>query len=81
MRERLELQGEKVCGGIGAGKLFFIDRKHAKIPHIDLKAEEIESEIKLSNDIENVVNCLEKRKVVVKGLRKNKNKEISKETI
>ncbi|MBR6422037.1 phosphoenolpyruvate--protein phosphotransferase [bacterium] len=45
MRERLELQGEKVCGGIGAGKLFFIDRKYSKIPHIDLKAEEIPNEI------------------------------------
>ena len=45
MRERLELQGEKVCGGIGAGKLFFIDRKYSKIPHLDRSEEEIPNEI------------------------------------
>ena len=45
MRERLELQGEKVCGGIGAGKLFFIDRKYSKIPHLDRNEEEIPDEI------------------------------------
>lgn len=45
MRERLELQGEKVCGGIGAGKLFFIDRKYSKIPHLDRSEEEIPDEI------------------------------------
>ena len=46
MRERLELQGEKVCGGIGAGKLFFIDRKYSKIPHLDRSEEEIPNEIR-----------------------------------
>ncbi|MBO4699878.1 phosphoenolpyruvate--protein phosphotransferase [bacterium] len=45
MRERLELQGEKVCGGIGAGKLFFIDRKYSQIPHLNLAEEEIPNEI------------------------------------
>ena len=45
MRERLELQGEKVCGGIGAGKLFFIDRKYSKIPHLDRNEDEIPGEI------------------------------------
>ena len=45
MRERLELQGEKVCGGIGAGKLFFIDRKYSKIPHLDRNEGEIPDEI------------------------------------
>jgi len=45
LRERLELQGEKVCGGIGAGKLFFIDRKYSKIPHLDRNEEEIPDEI------------------------------------
>ena len=45
MRERLELQGEKVCGGIGAGKLFFIDRKYSKIPHLDRSEDEIPNEI------------------------------------
>lgn len=45
MRERLELQGEKVCGGIGAGKLFFIDRKYSKIPHLDRNEDEIPNEI------------------------------------
>ena len=38
--------------------------------------DELESEIKLSNDIENIVNHLEKRKIVVKGIRKNRKKEI-----
>lgn len=45
MSDRLVLNGEKVCGGIGAGKLFFIDRKYSNIPHIDRKDEELPNEI------------------------------------
>ena len=46
MRKRLLLHGEKVCGGIGVGQLFFIDRKYLQIPHINIAENEIESEIR-----------------------------------
>ena len=40
--------------------------------------EELESEIRLSNDIDSVVKNAKPQKIKVKGLRKNKNKEINK---
>ena len=51
-----------------------------KASHIDKEVleEELESEIRLSNDIDSVVKNAKPQKIKVKGLRKNKNKEINK---
>ena len=69
MRERLELQGEKVCGGIGAGKLFFIDRKYAQIPHLNLAEEEI------SNEISRFVRAVENAGAELENILSQKNIE------
>ncbi|HNW82708.1 MAG TPA: phosphoenolpyruvate--protein phosphotransferase [bacterium] len=47
MKERILLKGEKVSIGIGVGRLFFIDRDFAKIPHLSLqdKKEIIDAEV------------------------------------
>ncbi len=37
MKGRRILKGEKISGGIGVGKLFYIDRKFSFIPHVSLK--------------------------------------------
>ena len=36
MKDRVLLKGEKVSTGIGVGRLFFIDRNFARIPHLSL---------------------------------------------
>ena len=36
MKDRVLLKGEKVSTGIGIGRLFFIDRDFAQIPHLSL---------------------------------------------
>ena len=35
MGGRVILHGERICGGIGIGRLFFIDRNFSKIPHLE----------------------------------------------
>ena len=51
-----------------------------KANHIDKEVleEELESEIRLSNEIDSVVKNTKPQKIKVKGLRKNRNKEINK---
>ncbi|HRZ80323.1 MAG TPA: phosphoenolpyruvate-utilizing N-terminal domain-containing protein, partial [bacterium] len=48
MKDRVLLKGEKVSTGIGIGRLFFIDRDFAQIPHLSLadRPETVESEKK-----------------------------------
>jgi len=47
LKKRRVLKGEKISGGIGMGKLFYIDRQFASIPHhvLDAGKESVEKEI------------------------------------